>query len=309
MNQSVFGESDSDRYYYKCSEKDHTNLSNALAASIEILDNNSEVYYHRTSKFIILVTGESEYENCSKDLLDLANKKGYPIYVIGMDLMNANSKMLRDLKTISGDEERRFQNLFSIGEDLKDDLLIALNRALENATSDPVAEDAKLVESFYSYIVPRENAHAKVVGYPEYDSVINVAKNNDSTFAISIPGGLLANNITEVILDADLVLGEIPISANDESKPLVFSPLSNNTRSYISYNWLRKEQIDFDLPDVNMSVMSSGSSEVIPKIDEIRTPIANTTEHSGVKPPMGYDFGFLTILSLSAISRLMRRNN
>ncbi len=311
MNESVFGngEVDTDGYYYRCSENDHTNLSKALEASIEILDNNPENYYHRTSKFIILVTGASEYENCSKDLLELANKKGYPIYVIGMDLINEKSNMLRDLRTLSGDKDRRFQNLLSIGEDLKEDLLIALNKALENATLEPVAEDVRLVESFYSYIVPRENAYARVIGYPEYDSLINVTRNNDSTVSFALPDGLLADNITEITLDADLVLGKIPVSASDESKPLIFSPLSNNTRSYVSYNWLRKKQIDLDLPEVSVNVQSGASNKMPSKegnmVSPKGDPIGNSKEE---RKETGHNFGVLTFLSFSVILVLMRKN-
>jgi len=305
MNNSVFGEIDADGYYYRCGEKDHTNLSKAVASSIEILDNNSEDYYHRTSKFIILVTGVSEYENCSEDLIELANKKGYPIYVIGLDLIDEKSNMFRDLRTLSGNKETRFQNLLSIGEDLKEKLRKALNKALENATSEPVAENVTLVESFYSYIVPGEKAHVHVIGYPEYDRIINVIKNSDSTVSFTLPDGLLADNITEITLDADFVLGEIPVSANDKSKPLIFSPLSNNTRSYISYNWLRKEQVDFDLPDVSIDVMS-GVTNTKPFEEGITE---NPKENPIEKPKdLGYNFGLLTFLSLSSMLCLMRKN-
>jgi len=110
-----------------------------------------------------------------------------------MDLIDEKSNMLRDLRTLSGNREGRFQNLLSIGEDLKEKLRKALSKALENDTSEPVAENVTLVESFYSYIVPGENAYSRVIGYPEYDCVIDVIKNSDSTVSFVLPDGLLGS--------------------------------------------------------------------------------------------------------------------
>ena len=100
MNDSVFNEIDSN-YFYRCNEKDHTNLSKAIEASIKILDNNTENFYHRTSKFIILVTGASEYDGCDNRLIELAREKGYPVFVISMDLLDKKSNMFRDLENLS----------------------------------------------------------------------------------------------------------------------------------------------------------------------------------------------------------------
>jgi hypothetical protein len=111
----VFTSVDDDGYY-RCEEKDYTIISKAIEASINILDptNNPDNYYHRTSKFIILVTGASEYTACNELLIKKANEEGYAIYVIGMDLAE-NSKMLDHLKTLAGNKRNRFQELNSVG--------------------------------------------------------------------------------------------------------------------------------------------------------------------------------------------------
>ena len=296
----VFGEIDADGYYYRCKESDHTNLSKAIDASIAILKNNPENYYHRTSKFIILVTGASEYENCNEDLIAKAKGEGYPIFVIGMDLLDERSKMLFDLKRLTDNRKNRFQNVLSIDEDLNEGLRKALSEALKKATSEPVAENVTIVESLYSYIVPEENAYVKIIGLSGYDNRTSIIRNNDSTFTFTLPYGLLADNITEVTFDADLVLGDLPVSANEKSKPVIFSPASNNTRSYISYKWLKKEPIDFDLPDVNVDIRS-GSSNYRPTNEEGSGDIQEPEVRSG------YEFGFLTFICLSIIAMLKRK--
>lgn len=218
-----------------------------------------------------------------------------------MDLLDENSKMLSDLRKISDNQKNRFQNVLSIREDLKEGLRIALSEALKNATSEPVAENVTIVESFYSYIIPDGNAYVKVLGLPGYSNRVGITRNNDSTVAFTLPYGLLANNITEVTFDADLVLGNIPVSANEKSKPVVFSPVSNNTRSYISYKWLRKESVDFNLPDVNIDIRSASPNSLLSKEE-----VSGGGQESAKKA--SYEFGLLTLICFSIIVVLKRRN-
>lgn len=244
--------------YYSCDETDHTNISKAIEASIDILDpeNNPDNYYHRTSKFIILVTGASEYTACSESLIKKAEDEGYAIYVIGMGL-DKNSNMLNHLKALSGNKKNRFQELEAVGQFLKDDLLDALNEALRNAINEPVAENVTISESFYNYIYPSKNASVKIKGSPDSAYDIEVTRNNDSTIELKLNRGLFPNNITEVTFDADLVLGKLPISATVGSGPISYVPASNNTRSYIKFIWLKKEPFDLDLPEINITVKSA----------------------------------------------------
>jgi hypothetical protein len=300
MANGVFGKIDADGYYYRCEEKDHTNLSTAIEASIAILKNNPENYYHRTSKFIILVTGASEYQNCTGDLIAKAKEEGYPIFVIGMDILDEKSNMLSDLKILSENPKNRFQNLLSIGEDLKEDLRKALNEALKNATSEPVAENVTVVESLYSYIVPEDVAYVKVRGFPNYDNQTRIKRNIDSTITFTLPYGLLADSITEIIFDADLVLGDIPVSANERSKPVIFSPSSNNTRSYISYTWLKKESVDFDLPDVDINIKSAPNA-----YSSAREESIGGGHESGRRT--GHEFGLLALACFILIFMLTRK--
>lgn len=76
----MFGEESGKEYFYKSSPREHTNISKAIEASIDIFKNNEPNYANRTSRFIILVVGESEYDPCNKDLIQKAEKEGYSIY-------------------------------------------------------------------------------------------------------------------------------------------------------------------------------------------------------------------------------------
>lgn len=73
---------------YECDEEAFTNISIPIKASLDILDekNNPINTNKRTSRFIILVTGRSEFAKAQQRFINEVRKKNYPVYIIGLDI-------------------------------------------------------------------------------------------------------------------------------------------------------------------------------------------------------------------------------
>lgn len=291
INENVFGEIDDERFKYRIQENDRTNISKAIDASIAILNNNPENYYHRTSKFIILVTGQSEYER-DNETIKRAKEAGYPIYVIAMDL-DPHSRLQTDLRALSGYDENRFQNLPSVRDYLKMDLKDALATALKKAVYGPVAENFTITEPLYSYLDPEENASIEVLGYPNTKVKIKPISKNGSTVIFQSPYGLSAENITRLNFYAKFNLRGLPVSATEGSMPVVLAQPRNDTKSSCSYRWLGKEPINIDLPG---------------NVINIESPPSTTENVPPESRRSGWDLTYITLLCFALIVILKRKN-
>jgi|GEM_PF-5227877 len=86
---------------YICREDEHTELSTAIKASLDTINNTPYSEYNRTLRFIILVTGNGEFTNCSNNLIRIADSNNYKIYPIG--IQTSRSSMIRkELLRIAG---------------------------------------------------------------------------------------------------------------------------------------------------------------------------------------------------------------
>ncbi len=248
----VFG-NNTKNYYYYANEMAGTNLSSPINASINILDNIKQDRFHRISKFVILVTGKSEFTPVQKRLIEKAKQKNYSIYIIALDLKrdeNDAKSMVDNLMELAGypsDIVDRIQFLPTPPDPkyLENDLLAALIEALQNATSAPVANDVTIFESFYNYIDPGLYSSIQVNGSLNKITPIGIAINNQTNadkpniIAFRLKEGLDPESETIVTIPTSLHLEKLPVSIGEDSKNVTLATISKDTpRSYLSYSWM-----------------------------------------------------------------------
>lgn len=240
MTYPVFKKNNENNYFFKCLEREGTNISKAIESSLDIFKSNPTEQYNRTSRCILLVIGNSEYEKCSSELLQRAGNMGIPIYAIGLDI-NERSSLLNHLMDICNNDTTRFQSCISSSVDIQENLLQAFNKFFSKTISEPVARDVSITDFFSNYLLPEKMALFEIVGTGEsYRSEITERKlpNGDASVEINIPFGLIPNTITEITLDFDPLLTQL----NESVFP-------NSTKTKISYNWFNGQEYVILLPD------------------------------------------------------------
>lgn len=298
-NNLVFGPVNDAMYYYRCDDIDGTNLSEAISASIDVLDNNPPINYHRTQNFIIIVVGESEYTKCSDELISDAREKGYSIYAILMEPSEEKTAMMTDLERITG-SRNRVLTCHAIDEELESELLMHLEEALKNATSEPVADDVKIFEPLYGYLNPEEYASIEILGLPGSYKEIKCESKNNSEITFRLPDGLQADNTTEVMFDANFALRGLPVSATKNSNPITFALANDNTLSNLSYTWLKKYPFVVNLPENTITIESTSSNSA--PIQEKGMAVKDLSAKSASN-----EFGIVTLASLLTIFLILRR--
>lgn len=263
-NYSVFRKNN-EKYCYYCNESEFTNLSIPINDSINILNNIKQDKFHRISKFIILVTGRSEFTNCSEELIKKAQEESIPIYVIGMDFTSDSDglKMKDHLKKLGGYANYKYYRIQFVpqapdSEGLEKNLINALKESLQNATKAPVANNVTVIESVYNYIDLNVDS-IEVNGTEGEIYLINSSMNEDGTktIAFELKKGLLPESKTIVTIPAELHLKGLPISIKRNSTPISYGPVSEKTpQSSIGYTWLdgyrgqinlKEGQLDIDI--------------------------------------------------------------
>lgn len=243
IHNDVFGDNN-DNFDYYANETEFTNFSVPIESSINILDDVRQDRLHRISKFMILVTGKGEITNCSEELIQEARAKNYSIYVIAMDLIEEDYdalKMKEQLKKLSEFDEfgwyrLQYVPMGSTPEELKNNLLISLQKSLQNAVKAPAARNVRISESFYPYIRPIPD-HISVNGITgkirnlEYDP-------EDNLISFELEQGLFPESETIVAIPADLHLSGLPISITNGSMPFSTGMINKSTPpSAINYLW------------------------------------------------------------------------
>lgn len=255
-----------DNSIFKSLPTAHTDLSVALKASMDILNNSAryDTIYRRPVKFIILVTGESEYSLCDPSLISAAKSRGYSIYAIEMNpqpkSLETPDSMFNHLTNITMDINKVIPTppvlgAISPSADLPSQLENALSQALQLAITEPVATNVVIRDSFYDYIVPTDDASIKIVKLADsYRRFIG--QHSNGTLTLQLPYGLPENNTTQVITYCSFVLRDLPISASNGSAPVVLASRGKDT-SVIHYTWLKTFDREADLPAISMNLTSN----------------------------------------------------
>jgi hypothetical protein len=306
-NPIVFHWPVADKGIFKSLPIAHTDLSVALKASMDILNNSAkyDTIYRRPVKFIILVTGESEYSPCDPSLIAAAKGKGYSVYAIQMNpqpnSLGDPDSMFRHLTNITRDVNKVIptppvQGAIAPTSDLPSQLENALGQALQLAITEPVATNVVIQDSFYNYIVPTDEASIKIMRLDDSERGFTGQYNN-GTLTLPFPYGLPENNTTKVITYCNFVLRDLPISANNGSASVVLASRGKDTASVIHYTWLKTLDREADLPAISMDLTSNVQLAVK---GSPSTPPAATTKSPGLLS------GLLTIISSLANSDIQK---
>jgi hypothetical protein len=262
---------DKNNYFYS-KEWEFTNLSLPIDASAKIFKNNPKIGHHRTSRFVILVTGRSEFYNCSDIILNSTENNTYgpiPIYVIGMDLANFECPMKDNLQKIAKYDEYKLKEIqteraqFLLGpgavssDQLKKDLVDALDAAVDKAINEPAATDLTIVDTFYNYVDPKINSF-EIKG-KMIDDIFGLNKtvniDGSNTISFGLAGGLLPDTETLIKFDAAIHLKGLPISITQQPISLFNGTIDRNTpRPVIQYRWFDGYSGFIDLKDSGVDV-------------------------------------------------------
>jgi hypothetical protein len=304
ISHRVFDKNDKNKTF-DAESYENTNLSVPLSAAIDIFNNNPKSVNSRTSRFIILVVSEGEYTPCKEELIkNIYNLSTISavVYVIGMPF-NERNEMLAHLESICLNNNSRIQTISSPKNELNSALYNALNKALKNATSEPVAENVKLIDSFGGYIHPSNQASAKIVREPKKDptdyQMIDI-NSDPKAIEFRLPYGLLPNTTTEVIFPADFALMRLPTSTTGNFEGFLSKYGNNNsTSSALSYLWIRSELCSIPIEGNELNFESA-------TLNTMSAP-SNNTARSGPPKESGYsETGFITIICTVAMIIALR---
>ncbi len=313
-NNSVFGENSDTTYYYSCDELDKTDFSEAIGSSISILDSNNKTDFHRTKRFIILVTGGGEFTECDEELIDAAERSHYPIYVIGMDVYK-DTRLFKHLERLGGYDPNRIEFIPPTPETLEKNLKNALDHALNNATIAPVAYNVTISETFYSYFIPEIDSI--VVKGDSFDSsgnpikYKNISPNEDGTYTITfqLANGLLPECETEISFDTALSLKEMPITVTKPPSPIPIHEISEMTPvSSFKYVWFNGDPFTLELKDVPINIETSRLRPM--QGSNMGSSIGETTPSTGstsTRMPIGEHFGLISLIGFAVLFMILKR--
>jgi hypothetical protein len=282
---SPFVAPDQEGIAYRCEEQDHTNLSQPIKASLDILnaDVNQPDDSHRVKKFIILVTGEGESSRCIPRLTEEA--KGIPIYVVGMEFKD-KTRLLNHLEYDIAGNPKNYFGTQPNPVSLKDDLLRALEAALGKAVSDPVASNVTIIEPIDRCFIPNENA-TMVIKTHSNEEIPVIGKMNQTTIEYRFPEGLYPDNITELSFDARFAL-DFPISSIDDFFP-----------SRLTYTWFNDKEFNISIPKNEIRIESQASTTGPSQKPE-------SSEGNSAKPEESEGFGIIQLLLSIAFCKIIK---
>jgi hypothetical protein len=250
---------DSKKLYIKCNDTEGTDFSVPIETSLGILNaqqNNLKDTYH-TKKFVILVTGQSEFAFCRPELLEDANKSKIDIYIIGMRALDNNTEMSNYLSRIAVQKKDGYQPINPGYNYLKaitgkdQELTTALNRSLEAAllkdleliTNSSVADGIEIEDQLYCYYEPYKNTFSITgKGYENSNpNNIDITSLNDGTkkIKIRIPE-LKPNSITRVAFKARNTFDpmSIPITMSEKNDSMIIcKPIKGKPSWNFHYTW------------------------------------------------------------------------
>lgn len=255
----LFGK-DKVNYLYSCQENETTDISQAVNASLEIFNRNklNEDSY-RVNRFILMVTGRSEFSNCSSDLIRKADEIDCRLYIIGMGLTE-DSKLFKHLLNLSKNNKDQFINIAPVPDNLQDQLLKDLIHMVDNAVMEPVAERVTITDTLFSYFNPDETS-IKVNGLSAGSiSWVNESYNKDDdtrTIEFALSNGLIPESVTEVSFDVDLDLNGVPVDVAEDQRKLPFKDISSNTKNpEIVYKWFNGKERNLSLSGNKINIQS-----------------------------------------------------
>lgn len=266
---------------YKPTEDKHTDFSAAIGTALDIYNSMPPREYNRTYRFIILLTGASEFTRCDTDLIEQMNNSGIKIYSVAIDVPDVEESMMNEhlielsgphrVKRVTHPSKETVEGglKWSLDKALSDEL----NKTLDDAIDESPGYNVKFIESLHSYLIPQSVTVNGVI------TPFEKVRNSDETYTINfdIEKGLPANTLTEIAINCDLDIQNLPVSVTKNRRPVTLcSPASSTPSSEITYNWLQiKSPIRQELPESKIDINYHQSEE--PQISTPSDPPTKST--------------------------------
>jgi hypothetical protein len=236
--------------YYLCDEDSFTDLSIPISSALSILDNKTHpsIKGHRTSRFMILITGKGEYHKANQSLVEEFKRNNYPIYVIGLDV-EEDTTLFDHLNLLAENNTNRVKFLRIFPSDpgqLEVELLKALEAHLDNATREPIMRNIKIDETLYPYVEPDMGSIEVEGNYLKSTSTYRrIADSHTSALHLELANGLMPNSETRITFRCNLNLTGMPVTVSDNQKDvIIYKPSQGKNpppKPAIYFDWLNDE--------------------------------------------------------------------
>lgn len=252
--------------HYYPTEYNLTDFSIPLKTSLGIFNEIKNPDFYRISRFIILVTGSSEFHPDDNQSLKELTKLGIPVYVIAMNVYeNIDPKLYRYLWKIANDNPDQIRFISVAPEQLEPQLQRALEDTLNKAVSRPVARKVTINDTLYSYLKPNIKdieINGKLAKTINESSNIN-SEDNTTTITFELSDKLLPESNTFVTIPINFSLRGLPISVVKSPTLISLNPKVNKS-SLVNYVWFNEKWVYSEVPEGHMSI-ESNYSEVLPR--------------------------------------------
>lgn len=227
-------------FNYYCREDESTNFSVGVKGAIDILnasypegDNDAADI---AAKSIILVTGRSEFTNCSPEIIEEAYKNKYRVFPVGLGVIKESilRSHLDDIAIRTNGVYKYSPNNLEWTEAVVRDDIIS---AIKETTMRTIVGDIVVRESLYRYlnitnIVVKCNGN--ITTSPFKSNPLTTRKGQ--TWEMIFKDGLNASDILEIEIETEFNM-DLPVDVSEEMTQLNFNPETGTAPSVIKYNW------------------------------------------------------------------------
>jgi len=250
--------SDYNATYYSCDESDQTDLNVPLRNAIDILDSDptNNMSDDPKGRYILLVTGRSEFIDYDHKLIEEAREKNYRIYPIGMRVISG-SDMDKSLEIMATDTLGEKKYTPGSKEWTENMLHNALNAFLESP--DLSVRNISIVETVYPYLsIDNSSVTLAVDGQNKRNGFKKQnLTNNNTTLYMELTDGVKAGSNIEISIDTKLNMS-LPVDVTSDSvsneKLLNYRIDENTPRSYLRYTWYNDNTFTVSLPENTLNI-------------------------------------------------------
>lgn len=243
---------------YRCDESNYTDFNVALRNAIDILDRDptKNMSDDPNGRYILLVTGRSEFTDCDPKLIAEAREKNYRIHPIGMRVITG-SDMDKSLG-IMADQTNGTKEYTPGSKDWTENKLHdALNTFLKRP--DLSVRNISIVETVYPYLsIDNSSVTLAVDGQNKLNGFKKqILSNNNTSLYMELTDAVNAGSYIEVSIDTKLNMS-LPVDVTSDSvsnEKLINYIIDENTpRSYLRYAWYNNNTFTVSLPENTLNI-------------------------------------------------------
>jgi hypothetical protein len=150
-----------EKYKNICGDTEGTHFNAGLNASVAVFDNKANkpkpAYENNTSKFILFITGKSEFKKCDDYVLKQAIDRNLKVATFGIDL-TPDCTMENELEKISSMTGGHYLPCAATSGQLQTRLEDELENLTKSMINSTVASNVSIVETLYPYLIPVEES-------------------------------------------------------------------------------------------------------------------------------------------------------